>query len=128
MGKIVAILLITISCFAGEVREILSLINKVKHQDFSYKEVSNLYNPFKKRKKLPKIVRKPTNFVVADTDLKNDYQLEVKFQNRVRINNVWYKNGDKIDNYTIHMKKGRVFLINRNRVIELKRKTILKVK
>jgi len=123
------IIFIAIFAFGNDTKEILNLINILNNKSFSYKEVKNIYNPFVKKSKTQQN-KDNSNFVFFESPQKSNlkYTLEVVFQNRVRINGSWYKNYDKIDNYTIIIKNNKVYLKNRERTILLNRKTIIKVK
>jgi hypothetical protein len=121
------IIFIGLSVFANETKEILEMIDILNKKSFSYNEIISIYNPFVKKgnKKLK------TKLVIAPTipENSNNFNLEVLFQNRVRINNSWYKNGDKLDRYTIIIKNKKVYLKDGNKLIDLQRKkTLLKVR
>jgi len=121
------ILLIGILAFANDTKEILKMINILQAQQSIYKPITNLYNPFNLQKNNIKATN-TTNFNYnLPTNTKKTYNLEIIFQNKVRINNKWYKNNDKIDNYKVFIKNEEVYLINKNKTIHLKRKTFLKV-
>ena len=122
------IIFIAILAFGNDTKEILNLINILKTKSFDYKEISNIYNPFVKTTKSSNIQKKSNIILMNPTKTDLKYTLEVIFQNKVRINNSWYKNYDKIDNYTIIIRNNKVYLKNKNKTILLNRKTIIKVK
>lgn len=123
------IILIAVVCFANDIKEILEMINLLHTQKYEYKPITHLYNPFVDKKIKNKIVNN-TKFqynIHNNTNIKKTYNLEIVFQNKVRINNKWYKNNDKLDNYRVIMKNDKVYLKNKKKIIELKRTTLLKV-
>jgi len=118
------IILIATLAFGLDTKEILKEIEILKNINFNYKEVQNIYNPFvTKNKQKINISYMPP--VIKEN--KSQYNLEVIFQNKVRINNTWYKNGDKLDEYIIIIKNNKVYLKNKNKLIKLNRKTLIKV-
>ena len=125
--RVILIIFITfVYLFANDTKEILKMIKILKNRDFSYQEIVYIYNPFvKNRVKEKKMETKQT--VTDEIEYKTSYQLEAIFQNRVRINNVWYKNGDKLDKYIIIIGKNSVYLKDKNRLIRLKRAMLIKV-
>jgi len=123
----IAIFFMILSLFGDDSKEILNLINILKNKKFEYSEIVTIYNPFKKEKAVLKEKFKKLAVVETNSKIERDYNLEIIFQNRVRIDNSWYKNGDKLDNYTIILKNQKVYLKDKNRTIELKRKTLIKV-
>jgi len=125
--RVILIIFITfVYLFANDSKEILKMIQILKNRDFSYQEIVYIYNPFiKNRVKEKKMETKQT--VTDEIEYKTSYQLEAIFQNRVRINNVWYKNGDKLDKYIIIIGKNSVYLKDKNRLIRLKRAMLIKV-
>ena len=125
--RVVLIIFITfVYLFANDTKEILKMIKILKNKDFSYQEIVYIYNPFvKNRVKEKKMETKQR--VTDEIEYKMSYQLEAIFQNRVRINNVWYKNGDKLDKYIIIIRKNSVYLKDKNRLIRLKRAMLIKV-
>ena len=113
---------------ADDTKEILQMIKILENATNStYKEVSGIYNPFVKKSKVDLIHKKRVVHSVTISD-NSKYNLEIVFQNRVRINNNWYNDGDKLDNYTIIIKNNKVYLKNKNKKILLNRKSILKVR
>jgi len=120
------IIFITVFLFGEDTKEILKLIQIFNNKSVTYQEVSNIYDPFIKSKKRASI-HIPKIKYVAPQKHSIKYRLEVVFQNRVRINNNWYKNGDKLDNYIIIMKKNRVYLKNKKTMMLLNRKSMIKV-
>jgi hypothetical protein len=125
--RVILIIFITfVYLFANDSKEILKMIQILKNRDFTYQEIVYIYNPFiKNRVKEKKMETKQT--VTDEIEYKTSYQLEAIFQNRVRINNVWYKNGDKLDKYIIIIGKNSVYLKDKNRLIRLKRAMLIKV-
>ena len=121
------ILLIGVLAFANDTKEILKMINILQAQHSIYKPIKNLYNPFYSQKNNIKATNTINFNYNLPTNTKKTYNLEIIFQNKVRINNKWYKNNDKIDNYKVFIKNEEVYLINKNKTIHLKRKTFLKV-
>ncbi len=118
------IILIATLAFGLDTKEILKEIEILKNINFNYKEVQNIYNPFITKKQSTKYEQIPTIKAISQ---KSNYNLEVIFQNKVRINNSWYKNGDKLDEYIIIIKNNKVYLKNKNKVIKLNRKSLIKV-
>jgi len=125
--RVILIIFITfVYLFANDTKEILKMIKILKNRDFSYQEIVYIYNPFvKNRVKEKKMETKQT--VTDLIEYKTTYQLEAIFQNKVKINNVWYKNGDKLDKYIIIIRKNAVYLKDKDRVIRLKRAMLIKV-
>jgi len=125
--RVILIIFITfVYLFANDSKEILKMIQILKNRDFSYQEIVYIYNPFiKNRVKEKKMETKQT--VTDEIEYKTTYQLEAIFQNKVKINNVWYKNGDKLDKYIIIIGKNSVYLKDKNRLIRLKRAMLIKV-
>jgi len=119
------LLLITTLCLANETKEILELINILKQQKVEYKPITNIYDPFctvkNNNKTTTATIYRPL------IKQKTSYNLEIIFQNRVRINGKWYKNNDKIGKYILIIKNNKVFLKYGNKLKQLKRKTIIKV-
>lgn len=118
------IILIATLAFGLDTKEILKEIEILKNINFNYKEVQNIYNPFITKKQSTKYEQIPAIKAISQ---KSNYNLEVIFQNKVRINNSWYKNGDKLDEYIIIIKNNKVYLKNKNKVIKLNRKSLIKV-
>jgi len=121
------ILFIAILCYANETKEILKMIDLLQTQKISYKPIKKLYNPFINEEK-QKIISNNIDFgYFIPKKEKKVYDLEIVFQNKVRINGKWYKNNDKIDQYKIIIKDESVYLKNKKKLIKLKRKRLLKV-
>jgi len=118
------IIFISVLCFANDTKEILDLLNILKHQHSVYKPIQNLYNPFKTKQL--KTDKKAT-FIIKKEKPKPKYILEVVFQNKARIDGKWYKNNDNLDKYKVIIRNNKVFLQSNSKIIYLKRKTILKV-
>ena len=118
------IILISTLAFGIDTKEILKEINILKSITFQYTEVKKIYNPFIKNLKKYKNTNTPTLIVQPK---KENYNLEAIFQNKIRINNNWYKNGDKLDEYIIIIKNNKVYLKNGNKLIKLNKKSLIKV-
>jgi len=121
-----SIIFIGVFLFANDTKEILNLIKDLHKQTFSYVEVSNLYNPFTNTK-TNTYQTKPIKIIQPKiTNIK--YKLEAIFQQKVKINGNWYKNHDKLDEYTIIISQNKVYLKNNKNIIDLtKKQTLLKV-
>jgi len=118
------IIFLAIFAFGNETEEILKMMDILKHQNFKYTPITKIYNPFTKTQVIKK---HKINITIAPIKTHN-YKLEVVFQNKAKINGNWYKNGDKIDSYTVVIKDTQVYLINKNKTIKLNQKTLIKVK
>jgi len=123
MKKFILLFIATLS-FAIDTKEILKEINILENIDFRYKEITNIYNPFISNKKRK---NSSINIPLVTESKKGVYNLEVIFQNKVRINNNWYKNGDKLDEYIIIIRNNKVYLKNKNKLIKLNRESLIKV-
>jgi len=113
MKKLV-VLLIMINLYASDTKEILFLLKDLQKIQYNYKPINKLFNNTKKPKK--------EIYKLKDTKPKKTqtkYVLEVIFNNKVKINGKWYKNGDAIDNYKILVVDNNVFLINKHKTISL---------
>jgi len=115
-----------------DIKQLLKLIHLLENRK-SINRMGNIkldYNPFqmkKKKKKVSEIVLPPSITNVTLNSEKN-YNVEVVFQNKAKIDNIWYKNGDKLGKYTIIIKIGKVYLQKGEQMIKLERKRVLKVK
>jgi hypothetical protein len=115
-----------------DIKQLLKLIHLLENRK-SINRMGNIkldYNPFqmkKKKKKVSEIVLPPSITNVTLNSEKN-YNVEVVFQNKAKIDNIWYKNGDKLGKYTIIIKNGKVYLQKGEQMIKLERKRVLKVK
>jgi len=123
MKKFILLFIATLS-FAIDTKEILKEINILENIDFKYKEITNIYNPFISNKKRK---NSSINIPLVTESKKGMYNLEVIFQNKVRINNNWYKNGDKLDEYIIIIRNNKVYLKSKNKLIKLNKKSLIKV-
>jgi len=119
------IIFIAILAFGIDTKELLKEINILKNTSFEYKEIEKIYNPFIQKNK-NNIYFTPIKTINESIKQKN-YNLEVIFQNRVRINNTWYKNGDKLDEYIIIIKNNKVYLKKGKKLILLHKKSLIKV-
>ena len=118
------IIFITTFLFAQDIQELLKMAKMLK-KDTEYKQINNLYNPFSYKK-----VSKMDIIKVKKTTKQNNinYNLQAIFQNKAKINNVWYKNGDKLDKYIVVIKGFDVFLKYKNHIEKLTKQTYIKVK
>jgi len=118
------IIFIAIFAFGIDTKEILKEIQLLNNIDLKYKEINNIYNPFIAKNKQKRDISY-TPLVIKEK--KTEYNLEVIFQNKARINNNWYKNGDKLDEYIIIIKNNKVYLQKNGKIIQLNKKSLIKV-
>ncbi|RAZ50026.1 hypothetical protein [Campylobacter hyointestinalis] len=80
------------------------------------KEIENITNPFFKSEQANSSLQaSPDSNQTAPR-----YRLYAIFNNKVKINNLWYKLNDKIDQYDIYkIKKSSVVLKNQEELLEL---------
>jgi hypothetical protein len=115
-----------------DIKQLLKLIHILENKE-TINKVGNIkldYNPFqikKKKKKVSEIVL-PTDITNVTLNSEKNYNVEVVFQNKAKIDNIWYKNGDKLGKYTIIINNGKVYLQKGEQMIKLERKRVLKVK
>jgi hypothetical protein len=116
-----------------DIKTLLELIHVLENKKTYNKKIENIkldYNPFKikkSKKRISEIVL-PTATKTVTLNSEKNYNVEVIFQNRAKIDNIWYKNGDKLGKYTIIIKNGKVYLQKGEQMIKLERKRVLKVK
>jgi len=122
MKKLVIFLFITL--WANETEDILKLIDKIENYKFHYTYIKKLYDPFGYKRK---ILHHKVTITKKKVIKNNSYNLQIVFQNRVKINNKWYNIGDKIGNYTIVKKNGQIMLVNKYSIIKLSQPSLIKV-
>jgi len=113
MKKLFILLTLILSLYANDTKEILFLLKNLQKIQYNYKPVNSLYN--KQNKKIKYFFN---NKKVKKIQIK--YVLEVIFNNKVKINGRWYKNGERIDNYRVVVVDNNVFLRNKHKLISLK--------
>jgi hypothetical protein len=124
MKKLLVLLAITL--YGYDIKEELKLIKILQNYNTAYIPIKSLYNPFNPKNKIKTKPKQKKIIVIPQTQ--HNYILQAIFQNKAKINNIWYKNGDKIDKYTIIIKNNKVFLKNKNKLLLINRKPQLKVK
>jgi len=131
MKKLIILLFLSILS-AHNVEEITKMIQLLKEREVKYVKVGELYDPFYPPKQVKKKKITKFNFMKAKKDKvkkkSSNYNLEVIFGNKVKINGQWYKIGQMIGNYKIIRKKREIFLKNGSKYLSLKRKTGLRIK
>ena len=115
MKKLIILLFIG-SLYANETKEILFLLKNLQKIHYNYTPINSLYKSHKQKKEIYKPI------IIKATKISKTYILEVIFNNKVKINQKWYKNGDIIDNYKVVITNNNVFLKNKNKIISLKPK------
>jgi hypothetical protein len=125
--KKLLIFVFILSLYANDTKEILQLIEIIKHKTPSYREINDIYNPFEENHHKTKSTNKISKSNDKVYKSNETYNLQVIFDNKLKINNQWYKIGDKIDNYKIVKKNDKFMLINNKKVILLSNPTIIKV-
>ena len=106
--------------------DIINMIKILQNTKKTYHPIQTLYNPFITTKKA--IINPIIKVQTPPKQNKINYNIQVIFQNKVKINNIWYKNGDKLDKYTIIIKNSNVFLKDKNHIQKLSRQIYIKVK
>jgi len=128
--KKIFLIFILVYAYANDVQEILSMSKLLKNHNLEYQTVRKVYDPFTKKKPniKPIIIRPVYHKKKIKPIIKKTYHLEVVFLDKVRINSQWYKNYDRIDDYTVIIKNNGVFLVNKKKTIHLQNKnSLLKV-
>jgi len=127
MKKLIILMGALMYLYSNDTKDILRMMDSLNKINFQYKEVQTIYNPFVKKTN-NNIVTKTKIKTTKTTKVNTSYNLEVIFQNKARINNKWYKNNDKLDKYIIIIKNQKVYLKSKNSLIQIKRKTLIRVK
>ena len=130
MKKFIILLFLSILS-ASEIDDIIEMIHILKKRSLNYIQISNIYDPFSPQIKTKKGVTKliiPKNSPKIENKTKNSFNLEIIFQDKVKISGQWYKIGQMIGKYKIVKQGGEILLKNGKRLILLKRKIGLRIK
>ena len=130
MKKFIILLFMSILS-ASDIDDIIEMIHILKKRSLNYIKISDIYDPFNPQINTKKGVTKliiPKNSPKIENKTKNSFNLEIIFQDKVKISGQWYKIGQMIGNYKIIRKKREIFLKNGSKYLSLKRKTGLRIK
>jgi hypothetical protein len=129
MKKFIILLFLSILS-ASEIDDIIEMIHILKKRSLKYIRISNMYDPFNPQIKTKTGVKLiiPKNSPKVENKTKNSFDLEIVFQDKVKISGQWYKIGQMIGKYKIVKERGEILLKNGNRLISLKRKIGLRIR